>query len=97
MTDILSKALVQPKIIPPTHSDQISEPMMSEFMDDSIGKRKQSFIRDLILEEIKIIESDKTSILHSSPLVLMSEDLIILGKRIFIAKIFLKEIHSLNR
>lgn len=42
MRDEICKALVEPEIIPPLHSDQIAEPVMSQLMRNGVSKRKHS-------------------------------------------------------
>ena len=70
--------------------------MMCKLMDDSITKRKQLLITDLILEEIEIVQSHNSSIFHRSPFVLVRKHLVILGEGILISKILLEKLHRLN-
>ena len=95
MADVLGKTFVEPEIVPPFHGDQISKPVMGQLMDNRICEGEQPFLRHFVLEEIKIVEGDKSSILHGSPLVLMCKNLVIFGEGVLIAKIFLEEIHGL--
>ena len=89
--DIISKALIQPKIIPPFHSNQIAKPMMCKFMRNSISKLKLCFYWYFLLKDILIIMCNNCCILHCSPFIFMSKYLIILIKWIWIAKEFLEE------
>ena len=67
--------------------------MVSQFVHNRVAKRKQSFSADFVFEKIEIVESDDSCVFHGPPFVFMSENLIILRKRIVVPKIFLKKLH----
>ncbi len=95
MTDVLCKTLIEPKIIPPLHGDKITKPVMRQLMDNGVAKGEHTLIGNPVLKEIQIIKCDNTGIFHGAPLVLMGKDLIILGKGIGTAEIFLEELKGL--
>lgn len=94
MTDILGKALIKPQIIPPFHRNQIPKPMMRHLMHNSIPKTDHLLSRDRILENVQVIQSYNPCILHRSPFVLMSKNLIIFAKGVWISEIFLEKFHG---
>jgi hypothetical protein len=95
VTDVLGKTFIEPEIIPPLHGDKIAKPMMSQLMDNGVAKGEHALIGNPVLKEIQIIKGDNTGIFHGAPLVLMGKDLIILGKGVGTAEIFLEELKGL--
>lgn len=95
MTDVLGKTLVEPEIVPPLHGDKIAKPVMGKLMDNGVTKGEHALIGNPVLKEIQIIKGDNTGIFHGAPLVLMGKDLIILGKGVGTAEIFLEELKGL--
>lgn len=95
MTDVLGKTLVEPEIVPPLHGDKIAKPVMSKLMDNGVAKGEHALIGNPVLKEIQIIKGDDAGILHGAPLVLMCKDLIILGKGVGTAEVFLEELKGL--
>lgn len=91
MANVLSKALIQPQVIPPLHSDQVAEPMMRQLVHNGITKGEHLFIGHSILKQVQVIQGDNTSILHGTPLVLMRKYLIIFGKWIGTPEILLEK------
>jgi len=74
----ICKALIEPKVIPPLHGDQVAEPVVCEFVRDGVGKRQEAFSGHFFLEEIEVVEGHYSSVFHGSPLVLVGKDLIVL-------------------
>ena len=96
MTDKISKTLIQPQIIPPSHRNQITKPMMWQFMSNQISNPKSGFIGHLLLDNWSIIDDDNPGILHRPPFVFMCEYLVILGKRKLMPEKLLVEVHALG-
>ena len=75
------ESFIQPQIIPPLHSHQISKPHMSQLMKH--GRRKlQILLQSTRLPPIHIlfVKSDAADILHSAAVVLGRKDHIILAE-----------------
>lgn len=70
--------------------------MMSQFMGNCIGKGQHSLSGHLLLPDINIVESDAAGILHRTPLVFVSEDLVILAECKLVTEEGLEEFHGLN-
>jgi hypothetical protein len=64
-------------------------------MHNGVAKGEHSFIGNPVLKEIQIIKRNDPSIFHRTPLILMREHLVILGKWIRTAEIFFKELKGL--
>lgn len=62
-------------------------------MYDGVSEREKSFIRDFIFKEVEVIEGYDSCILHCSPFVFVSEDLIVFREGVSIAKILLEKVH----
>ncbi len=69
---------------------------MSKFMRDSICKAQQSFGRNFFFKDVKIVKSDDTRVLHSTPFILMCKNLVVLGESVFIPEKFLEKLQRLN-
>ena len=66
-------------------------------MNNGVSERKHFLCGNWIFEDVQIIKSNNASILHGSPFVFMSKDLIIFIEREFVAEKLLEEFHTLNR
>lgn len=62
-------------------------------MYDCITKAEKSLCAYFVFEKIEVVEGYDSSILHGAPFVLMGKDLIILGKRVLVSKVFFKKKH----
>lgn len=96
IADEISKALIKPEIIPPFHSHKIAKPVMRQLMRNGIAKLEHPLIGNLLLEHIQVIKSNDTGILHRTPLVLVSEDLLVLVEGERIAEEGLVEFHGFD-
>lgn len=96
VTDVVSKTFIQPKVIPPFHSYQVSKPMMSKLMRNRIGELELGLSWNSILPNVPIVMSNNSRIFHGTPLVLMCENLIILVESILVSKEFLEKLHRLD-
>lgn len=77
MRDKVSKTFIQPEVVPPVHSNQVSEPMMSQLVGHCVGEIGVSSLLDFLLENVEIVESDQAGVLHSTPVVLGAENAVV--------------------
>ena len=73
----LSEGLVEPQVIPPLHGDQVTEPHVSELVENRIRASFEVSGRGTSAENVLIAESDAASVFHCSRVVLGNENLIV--------------------
>src|SRR6266480_2038166 len=94
-----SETFVQPKIVPPSHSDEIAEPLVRSFMRDdlinALARRRGRFLR--IEKKRRFVVSDAAPIFHRAAETARNGDLIQLWKRIANAKVIIVILKDLRR
>lgn len=85
LTHKSSESLVQPKVVPPLHSDNITEPHVSKFMalnngDTLLGREGRLFG---VVEIGSGSTGDKTPVLHRSSIEIVGDKGVELGKGIW--------------
>ena len=91
--DEVGKALIEPDVIPPRHSDQVAEPVMRKLVGNSVGEIEHALSGDLLLPDVQVIESDNPRVLHGAPLVLVGKDLVVFGEGEIVPEELLIELH----
>lgn len=88
---------MNPDIFPPLGCNQISKPVMCQFMDHSVDHPESFLMRnERGIMEIGVSEDGAGSILHCYFFVLAWKQLIILFEGVFKPKVFIKEVHTLD-
>ena len=81
------KSFIQPKVIPPLHSDQVSKPHVSQFVKVGVWELKSlRQRRSLSSVQIGFVISNAPYVFHCSIIVFGSKHLIILTKWIILAE-----------
>lgn len=78
----ISKTFIEPEIVPPLHSDKVSEPVMSTLMGNDNSQLYHFFDRYYFLIEVGIIESDDSWVFHGAGRKLMAKDSVVFGEGI---------------
>lgn len=87
----LSKALIEPEIVPPLHGHVVAEPMMRQLVGDHQRDDVEVILgRILIRQHVLLTEGDYTRILHGIRSELPYEDLIIFVEGIPQSEFFLE-------
>src|SRR5947207_14282919 len=93
------ETFVQPKIVPPSHSDEIAEPLVRSFMRDdlinALARRSGRFLR--VEKKRRFVVSDAAPIFHRAAEPARNGDLIQLWKRIANAKVIVVVLKDLRR
>ena len=94
--DEVSKALIEPDVVPPLHGDQVAEPMVRKLVGNSVGKGEHALSGDLLLKDVQVVEGDHPRVLHGTPLVLVGKDLVVFGEGKIVPEELLKELHGFD-
>ena len=89
------KGLVEPKVVPPLHSDEVTEPHVAELVLDH--NAEESELRDghvLLRAHNFVAISDAADVFHGAIFVIWAHDMIDFCERIACAKVALVEIQS---
>lgn len=95
VADELSKWFIEPEVIPPFHGDEISKPMVGEFVCNNNSEVGDSGWVNLFLENVGIVEGNAASIFHGTHIELRTEDLIVLGEWVLDLEIIFIDAHGL--
>src|SRR6266480_7010733 len=92
------ETFVQPKIVPPSHSDEIAEPLVRSFMRDdlinALARRSGRFLR--VEKKRRFVVSDAAPIFHRATETARNGDLIELRERIANAKVIVVVLEDLR-
>lgn len=92
------EGFVQPEVVPPSHSDEVAEPLVGEFVGDGDGDGLLRFKRSAFVgEEARFAVSDETPVLHSASFKIRESNLVELRERILYAELLVVKIESLRR
>src|SRR6266540_2078221 len=90
------EALVEPEIIPPLHSHQVPEPLMTHLVSDNLGHQLlDPNTAVLVDKQGDLSERDCSPVLHRTSRKLWHGDQVKLGKNILYPEIFLEELDRL--
>src|SRR6266487_6922238 len=90
------EALVEPEIIPPLHSHQVSEPLMAHFVSDDLGHQLlDPNTAVLVDEQGDLPERDRSPVFHRASRKLWHRDQVKFRKNILYSEIFLEELYGL--
>ena len=95
MGNEVSKGLIEPKVIPPLHSHQITEPHVGQFVANRVCSTCLHIFSHIFFENVHIVESDAASVFHGSSGVLRTKHLIVLPKRVLVLEKFFKKLKRL--
>jgi hypothetical protein len=81
-SDESGKSLIEPEIVPPVHGDEISKPLMSQFVHYHILHPGFLFSSGFGLEQNMFSVSNTAHILHRSEIVFGTDDIVHFGVRV---------------
>ncbi len=91
----ISKTFIQPQIIPPIHSHQITEPMMSQLMGQSVRQLIVIILSRKSQQRQLLRKCNQTCILHRITRIISDPDHIIFLERVGLSKERLVRFHRL--
>lgn len=91
---IISKALIQPQVIPPLHRHEVAEPGMGELVKAGLGEVDHILFADWLLEEVFLIEDDQAGVLHGVHQELVHEDEVTFREGVWGFEQLLEELES---
>ena len=91
----LSERLVQPQVVPPLHGDQVTEPHVSQLVQNGDSAALTQSLRNLRTEDVSLQVGHAASVLHRTGIELGHEQLIVLLERVRGLELLLVELEAL--
>ena len=88
--------LLEPQVIPPLRSDQITEPHMGHLVQDGICTAGVLRARGVGAENVVLRKRHQAGIFHCAEVVFGYKDGIVLAPRIGVAKVLVEKVHALG-
>ena len=73
--------LVQPKVVPPAHGHEVSEPHVGELVEDDLRTDEPLCVGGRVAEEEAVVERHGADVLHGTGVELRHEELVVLLER----------------
>ncbi len=90
-----SKALIQPKGVPPFHGDKIAEPHVRHFMQGHLGEALAVALRDRAAMKEVLGERDRRDVFHGAGVKLGNDDFIVFFERVWVREILAVKLQAL--